>query len=84
MDMRFTLDLLQKSGKGEGERGKGLVFSLSPLTFNLFPQECKKHFCKRSTVKQAAQENPENIVQVTDAGRSRLATSFPFNATVGS
>ncbi|MBX9259441.1 poly-gamma-glutamate hydrolase family protein [Desmonostoc muscorum CCALA 125] len=37
------------------------------------------------TVKQAPQENPENIVRVTDAGRSRLAaTSFPFNATVDS
>ncbi|AUB42748.1 Transposase [Nostoc flagelliforme CCNUN1] len=26
------VDFLQKSGKGEGERGKGFVFSLSPLT----------------------------------------------------
>ncbi|AUB43973.1 hypothetical protein COO91_10187 (plasmid) [Nostoc flagelliforme CCNUN1] len=27
-----TVDFLQKSGKGEGERGKGFVFSPSPLT----------------------------------------------------
>jgi len=35
-----------KRGKGKGE---SFGIFLSPLTFYLFPQECKKHFCKRST-----------------------------------
>ncbi|MBE8986912.1 hypothetical protein IQ275_06730 [Nostoc sp. LEGE 12450] len=39
-------DFLQKSGKGEGERGKGFVFSPSPLTFSLFPALAKSTFAR--------------------------------------
>ncbi|OKH20541.1 hypothetical protein FACHB389_32655 [Nostoc calcicola FACHB-389] len=37
---------MQKSGKGEGERGKGLLFSLYPLTFSLFPPLAKRTFAR--------------------------------------
>jgi hypothetical protein len=40
------LDFLQKSVKGEGERGKGMLFSLSPLTFSLFPPLAKNTFAR--------------------------------------
>jgi len=42
----LALDFLQKSGKGEGERGKGFVFSPSPLTFSLFPPLAKITFAR--------------------------------------
>jgi len=44
---------LQKSGKGEGERGKGFLLSPSPvgelvepLTFSLFPTLAKVFFAR--------------------------------------
>ncbi|MBD2470385.1 MULTISPECIES: hypothetical protein [unclassified Nostoc] len=41
-----VIDFLQKSGKGEGERGKGFVFFPSPLTFSLFPPLAKVVFAR--------------------------------------
>jgi len=35
-------DLFEKLGKGEGERGKGLVFSLSPIKMSLFDHKSAK------------------------------------------
>ena len=43
-----SLDFLQKSGKRLKEKGEREERCLSPLTFYLSPQECKRDFCKRS------------------------------------
>ncbi|MBC1236836.1 hypothetical protein [Nostoc sp. 2RC] len=41
-----TLDFLHKSGKGAWGKGKGFVFSPSPLTFSLFPTLAKVFFAR--------------------------------------
>jgi hypothetical protein len=40
--MSQIIDFLQKSGKGEGERGKGLVFSFSPIKMSPFDRKSAK------------------------------------------
>jgi hypothetical protein len=42
----YSIDFLQKSGKGKRGRGKGTLIFLFPFTFNLFPPLAKGTFAR--------------------------------------
>jgi hypothetical protein len=68
------LDFLQKSGKEEGERGKGLLFSLSPLTFSQLLQKelLQEVYCLLSSV-----NNYKGIFFIWNSSKPESHKLFP-------